>query len=217
MSGKVSGSIAGVDLHKLGIDPREGVSRIGLDIDADLSARGSMVEGFARLGGIRVENGKGGAEVGDVDFRAYVQDGEQCFNLNSPFVDVFFAGTGTLTQFVSDIQDISLQRHLPAIRGGSAVERSPSAYDIEAVFHDSRDLMSFVMPGLYISDSTRLALSISDEGRLEASERGTIPPSFQRLGGKKSQVRRTGAQPYRTGPHLSPPGKPTIPKSLTGW
>ena len=169
MSGKVSGSIAGVDLHKLGIDPREGVSRIGLDIDADLSARGSMVEGFARLGGIRVENGKGGTEVGDVDFRAYVQDGEQCFNLNSPFADVFFAGTGTLTQFVSDIQAISLQRHLPAIRGGSSVERSPSAYDIEAVFHDSRDLMSFVMPGLYISDSTRLALSVSDEGRLEAS------------------------------------------------
>lgn len=168
----VSGNIADIDLHKIGIDPREGRSMVGFSVDASISALAGNMEGHAKLGNIEVENLDGRIGVGDIDFRAYTQNGEQCFGLDSPFAAVSFSGTGSLMEFIDDIQDITLRRHLPAVYAAvDTSELKSTRYRMEAVFHDSRELMTFVMPGLYISDSTRLALSVSGTGTMDASLR----------------------------------------------
>ena len=169
---RVSGNIENIDLHKLGIDTRKGVSRIALDsIDADISAVDDLLDGFAGLGGIRVENGNGTTEVGDIDFLAFTRDGIQHIGLDSPFAAVSFSGGGTVADFVSAVQEVSLRRHLPSVYDTDSSAAGTGAYRLDAVFHDTRKLMSFVMPGLYISDSTSLSLSISDDGILEGSIR----------------------------------------------
>ncbi len=170
---KLTGKAANIDLHKLGIDKREGISRTGFGVDADISTAGTAIEGHASLDNIEVENRNGRTNVGNVEFRAYMQNGEQCFGLDSPFAAVSFSGTGSVEGFIEAIQDITLRRHLSAIypAGEEIHEEQYSKYRLEAQFHDSRELMSFVMPGLYISDSTRLALSVSADGNMDVSLR----------------------------------------------
>lgn len=169
---KVSGEVTDIDLRKLGIDPREGISLTGFSMDADITTLGKAISGHAVLGGIEVENKNGRINVGDIQFRAYTQNGEQCFGLDSPFAAVSFSGTGSIEEFVSDLQDLTLRRHLPAIYPESIEGHAHSSrYRLEAIFHDSRQLMSFVMPGLYISDSTRLALRMLPDGSMDASLR----------------------------------------------
>lgn len=168
-----SGSLKNIDLHKLGIDPREGMSRISMDLDADLNSTGGKLEGHAMLGGVRAENDAGRIEIGDISFLAYDTGGEQNFSLSTPFADLSFSGNGDVGAFLSDLRRVTLDRHLPAL----AAEQADSSrfngdgYRLEAVFHDSRKVLSFAMPGLYIADSTRLALSVSADGIMDASLR----------------------------------------------
>lgn len=167
---RAAGRIDNIDLHKLNIDPREGISRIALDLDADFSLSGKSVDGYARLGGITVENGDGPSEVGDIALNASTRAGRQYLGFVSPFAELSYSGTGTFDSFARDIQNITVRRHLPALYARSDTSALESAdYEIEALFHDTRKLLSFVMPGLYIADSTRLALNISDDGRMDAS------------------------------------------------
>ena len=167
---RAAGTIAGIDLRKLKIDPRDGVSRIGLNINADVSLKGDEVNGYARLNGIQVENGAGRSDIGDIALKAYTHDGRQHFNFNSPFADLSFCGTASVGEFIGDLQDISLHRHLPSLYAAADTSDLKSAdYEIEATFHDTRKLLSFVMPGLYIADSTRFSLAVENDVMLGVS------------------------------------------------
>ena len=68
---------------------------------------------------------------------------------------------------------LTLDRHLPAIspEPADSSRTGRREYRLEAVFHDSREVLSFAMPGLYIADSTRFALSLSADGMMDASLR----------------------------------------------
>ena len=168
-----SGTIGNIDLHKLGIDPREGISRISMDLDADLSTVGGVLEGHAALNGVKVENNGGRMEIGDISFLAFDGNGEQNFSLRAPFADLSFTGGGDIEGFLADMRALTLDRHLPAISPESADSSRTGhrEYRLEAVFHDSREVLSFTMPGLYIADSTRFALSLSVDGMMDASLR----------------------------------------------
>ena len=168
-----SGTIGNLDLHKLGIDPREGISRISMDLDADLSAAGGVLEGHAALNGVKVENNGGSTEIGDISFLAFDGNGEQNFSLRAPFADLSFTGDGDIEGFLADMRALTLDRHLPAIspEPADSSRTGRREYRLEAVFHDSREVLSFAMPGLYIADSTRFALSLSADGMMDASLR----------------------------------------------
>lgn len=166
---RMAGSITNADLIALKIDTRGTRSNAAIDLQGDISVNGWDMRGDVFLNNVRLENDEGEKNVGDIRFKAYRDGGSQCYNISAPFLDLFMSGSGTIPQFLADIQNISTRRDLPALYTGRDEISGSGKYELDMVFHDSRELLSFAMPGLYISDSTRVTISVEDGGRLNGS------------------------------------------------
>lgn len=158
-----------IDLNALAIDTRTSTSRTSFDIRGKVDREGAVLDGLLGIRDIRLENGDGEKSIGDIILKAYTLRGEQCFKFDSPFADLFLSGTGSFTQFIEDIQKVSLRRSLPSLYAERLPDSGNGRYDLEVLFHDSRQLLSFAVPGLYIADSTRASMTISPGGELVGS------------------------------------------------
>ncbi len=184
---RLAGEIGCLDLSALGIDRREGGARLSTDqINGDIRVRGHVIEGEADVRGIAMHNGHGTTDLGNIDFDATASNGEQHFSLVTDFADLNLDGTGTIADFISDIQDVTIHRHLSALSAKSAESDLESAkYRLDLKFHDSRGLLRYLAPGLYIADSTRLAMIVSESGQMN----GRLYSS--RLAYGKNYIRKT--------------------------
>ncbi len=165
----VDGKAEVIDLNALAIDRRSGVSRMSFAVSGKADRTGRNLNGLLGISDIRLENGGGEKSIGDIELKAYTLGGEQCLSFASPFADLFLSGSGDLTQFIEDIQNVSLRRCLPSLYAERHPDRTSGRYDLEVLFHDSRQLLSFAVPGLYIADSTRASMTISSGGELVGS------------------------------------------------
>lgn len=186
-----------IDLHALGIDKREGRSGLALGIAADTRLRDGIVDGTIVLQDISLENKEGVTEMGDVTLRAFPSGDEMKLTLESSFADMSLAGSGQLPDFIEDVLSVSVQRELPALFPGPEEERETGEYVFDATFHDSRELLAFVMPGLYIADSTSIRLSLADGGLLSGDIRSS------RLAYGKNYMRDVGLTLDNSGHRLN--------------
>lgn len=165
------------DLHALGLDPRP-VSKASLSMDADLLA----VKGKELLGNISVqdfvlENNSGRHEVGNITIGSHANDEVNRINMKADFADATYVGSKSLTELFDAVQAVSLQRELPVLyksqkdqkdkRGDD--EDEGGSYELDIRLHDTRDLLSYFLPGMYVADSTSLRLGLDARGNLEAS------------------------------------------------
>ncbi len=168
----VSGSVGNADLFKLGLDRREVRNALSFNFDADLDIEGHAVDGHVRILDSKFSRADGITELGDIELQAYSLGSGQFYSLSSSFVDISAAVTGTLSDFVEDVQNITLRSELPALYPSREPGDSLNfRYNMEIQFHDSRNFMSYFMPGLYVSERTRVAVSADDNGILNASLR----------------------------------------------
>ncbi len=165
----VDGKAELIDLNALAIDRRTSTSRISFDTRGKMDRRGSALDGLLGIRDIRLENGSGEKNIGDIELKAYMLGGEQCLSLDSSFANLFLSGSGSLTQFFEDLQTVSLRRSLPSLYAERHPDPGHGHYDLEVLLHDSRQLLSFAAPGLYIADSTRASMTISPDGGLVGS------------------------------------------------
>ena len=170
---KMYANVGHADLGALNIDKR-GVSRVRFRASADVArTAGKSLIGTASVGGIELENDEGVKDIGDISLTAITRDEVFRIKLKSDFLDGLYVATGTPTEFIDDIQTITTRRDLPVLYSSRAFEDAPKwegrRYDVSLNFHDSRKLLSFLSPGLYVADSTRMSLKITEKGRLKAS------------------------------------------------
>lgn len=161
----LSGNVAYADLQALGFD-RRGKSLVSGGITAS-SDNGRTI---LTVEDLSVENDIARKQLGDITLEAGSLRGENSLNLRSAFADATYIGDKDIPSLLSDLADLTVRRELPAL---FKEKRSPLVSSPQCEFavdlHDSRDLLSFLMPGLYIADSTKLRLSTDRDGRLEAS------------------------------------------------
>lgn len=164
---KFYANIGHADLHALNLD-RKRVSRLRLQTGANFMRTGTGdLLGKVEIGGLVLENEDGVHDIGNAELTSIVKDGIFRIKFTSGFLDAMYSGTGSPTEFVSDIRDITLRRDLPLLGGGPSGEWDGRRYDIGLNFHDTRGLLSFLAPGMYIADSTSLKLNISSGGQLD--------------------------------------------------
>ena len=163
---KVDGEAESIDLNALAIDRRWNTSKTAFEIRGDVDRNGTFLDGFLDIRNIRLENGDGEKNVGDMEMKAYITGDEQCLSLNSPFADFFLSGSGSFEQFIEDIQNASTRKALPSLYADSGPEEISGRYDFDLLLHDSRAMLSYAVPGLYIADSTRASMSLSARGEL---------------------------------------------------
>ena len=87
--------------------------------------------------------------------------------LDSDVITGQFSGSGTPVDFVSDVQNIALRSKIPALFGESGKEWTGKNYDLDLRIHDSQDLLSFFVPGLYIADNSDACIRITEDGLLK--------------------------------------------------
>ena len=158
---RLTGNITHLDLSAFGIQDAP-VSSISTRIRANLVQKNGRFDGRASLQGLALTNGKGAREIGDIRLTAEAEGDEQRLRLEAPFLEASFRGDAPVGDFARDIQNITLRRDLSALYLDGQPAGDSGNYDVEAVFHDTRDLLSLFVPGLYLADGTELKLSVRD-------------------------------------------------------
>lgn len=162
--------IAKADLQAMNLDPR-GTSNVSGHLDADIIMRaGENPVGKVVVSDIVLENDHGAKNIGNIVVDSRKSGGMDSVNISSSFLDFEYEGDGDgdYAEIIRNLQTVTTRRELPALYHASDIDRGTADhyYRMDISFHDSRDLLSFMVPGLYVADSTHLSL-ISDHGSLE--------------------------------------------------
>lgn len=165
-------SIGYADLHAMNIDKRE-VSKVSLNsLRADLTSRGKGdLDGNITARGLVFESIAGLHDIGDIAMRATNNNRRYSIRLNSEFADADYDGSVSIVNLVDELKRISIGRELYALLDGKEVSGHGEQGALDVRFHDSRDLLAFIKPGMYIADSTRVRISADRSGILGGSIR----------------------------------------------
>ncbi len=157
-------NVGHADLQAMNIDKR-GISRIQLQTNANFArtAQGDLL-GKIDIGGLKLVNDFGKYDIGDINLTSHTNDNKWKVRLNSSFADGSYIGTASMGRFISDIKDITLRKEIPALFTDEGKKWAGNSYELYFRCHNSMDIMSFVIPGIYIADSTALNLNITPEG-----------------------------------------------------
>ena len=159
------------DLNALNLDKR-GASKVSLAMDANYRRipEGDLI-GTAEINGIYLENDKGAYDIGDVAISSHNSNNLYRINLDSDFADASYIANRSILKFPDALMNISALKALPVLFQGrdSIPDWDGAQYRIDVDFHDCFDLLSFVMPGLYIADGTTIDLNIDKEGLMDVA------------------------------------------------
>lgn len=156
------------DLNALHLDKR-GTSKASLSVNANFmrAVKGDLI-GDINVRGIRLENDEGMHNIGNVSISSHTSDNINRINLTSSFAEGTYVGTKPVIDVADAVLETTLRRNLPSL-AGTAREWKGDNYRVNFRFADSRDLLSFVMPGLYIAEGTSFKSTINSEGKASAS------------------------------------------------
>ena len=161
---KFYANIGHADLHAMNIDKR-GVSKVNLMASADFTKAGNgNISGKVDIGGLTLENKSGREDIGDISLNSYSSNDLYIIRLDSGFANGSYSGSAPISTFVSDLKDALLKKELPAMFADSSYIWKGNDYELNFRCSNSMDLLSFIMPGLYIDEGTTLAASLDKDG-----------------------------------------------------
>lgn len=166
---KLDAIVHNADLYALDIDRRELGTQMGFKLDAYFSIIDKFFSGEASVSELCIRDLSGEKHIEDSYLEASYENSEQVFHIQSPIVDAQLCGTGSFEEFINDLQSVSIKREFPVLYTDSQKPFSNNRYEVEAYCRDSRTLLSYLYPGLYIADSTLVKLQLNERGRLNAS------------------------------------------------
>lgn len=153
------------DLHALKLDSRQISKASGASIRADYRRiRRGELDGSLELKGLKLEGKNTNFKLGDVILTSHSATKDYSLKLSSDFAHGEFRGTRPIAKIWNDLKHITIERELPSLLLSSG--SSGNEYSLNLNMHDSRDLLSFVMPGLYIADSTFVRLKVKSDNSL---------------------------------------------------
>ena len=166
-------NIGYADLQAMNLDKRGGSSKLSMTLASNfMKMEKGDILGDIDIRDLTVENDAGRRYIGDISIGSHSNNDINRIQLESDFLDAGYVGSGNIAGIIDDIQTITTRRELPALypRDSKDNGKVGRSYDLDVDFHDTRDLLSFLQPGLYIADSTRLEVGIDRNGEL----RGTL-------------------------------------------
>ena len=162
-------NIGHADLNAINIDKR-GISRINLRASADFTRTNTGdMRGKIDIGDVVLQNSMGKYEVGNISLNSYNNGSRFIMRLDSKFADGRYSGSAPVTTFIKDLKNITLKREIPSLFVDSTFVWNGNSYGLDFRFHNSMNLLSFVMPGLYIDEGTQLKASVDKGGILSAT------------------------------------------------
>ena len=162
-------NVGHADLHALNIDKRE-KSRVSFRTQADFMriAKGDLL-GDVTIDDIVLEDEEGVHNIGKVSVQSHSNDKVSRMKLTSGFAEGSFVGTESFGSFIKDLQKATVKKELPALMPGGAKqgEYDGGKYELDFIFHDSTDLLSFLSEGTYVEKGSKIDLTLSEKGILK--------------------------------------------------
>ena len=168
----VNADIAKADLPALGLDTHGEMMLAALGVNADLQSTGKdSFSSNARLSGIKLTDKNGEHSIPAIDAQ-YINTGTgNNISLTSDMLRGEFTSEGKLGDLLAALQDASSRRELPALYKGSDDMHEPvsTPFDAKFEFYDTRDVLAYLMPGLYLADGSTFDISMTEDGVLAGS------------------------------------------------
>ena len=157
------------DLNAMNIDKR-GISQIQCQTKADFTrTKAGDIFGKIDIADVIARNDLGEHKIGNINLTSHSSGNDFRARLNSKFADGVYNGSAAMTQFIKDLQNITIRKEMSALYKDPSYEWSGNNYDVSFKFHNSMNLLDFALPGLYIADSTSFNAKISKDGILEST------------------------------------------------
>ena len=157
------------DLNALNIDKR-GPSKISLEADANfIRTPNRDILGEVNLRDVTLENAAGRHEIGDITASAHANDNIHRMRLVSTFAEGTYIGEKSLVAMIDDLKELVVRKELPALLTGEGKPWDGTPYAVRFTFHDTHDLLEFILPGLYIEKNTDIRLQVDRDGLVEGS------------------------------------------------
>ena len=168
------------DLNALNIDKR-GPSVVSFQADANIiRTRDKDLLGEVNLRDVMLENAAGRHNIGDITASAHANDDIHRMRFDSGFAQGSFVGDKSVVSLVSDLKDLIVQKELPSLLDKSGKPWDGTPYEVNFKFFDTRELLAFVLPGLYIEKNTALQLKVDGDGIVN----GNVTSGRLAIGGK---------------------------------
>lgn len=162
----LSASISNADLKAMGLFREEVRAESSADIRVSFSGAGEFLNGNVEVSGITLTRNDGVHELGKIDMDMRSSKDNFKIDLKSVFADITYRGSKNPAHLWNDICNETLRRDIPALINKPCVDCRSGDYDIRIDFHDTRDLFSALIPGLYIADGTNAKLDLSPRNGL---------------------------------------------------
>lgn len=157
------------DLKALNLDTRGNTSKASCQVSANfIKVKRGDVLGDINVRNLYLENDEGPHDIGDISIGSHANNEVNRIQLSSSFADGGYVGTKAIGSLLTDIQALTTKRHLPALYSDPSAREKAGRYDLSLNLHDTRDILSFALPGAYIADSTSIAMTMDGDGALKA-------------------------------------------------
>ena len=157
------------DLNAIGIDKR-GKSKVSLEANANfMYANKEDILGDIIISDFILENSEGRRNVGDISIQSHANDNINRVRFNSSFADGSYVSTKPVTAIAKDLRKLIVDRELPSIVKNPDPTWDGTPYEIAFKMHDSRNLLSFMVPGLYIANNTNLRFNVDEAGKIDGN------------------------------------------------
>ena len=162
--------VGDADLNKINIDKR-GRSKTAFQLIGKFTRKPSSgIFGDIAIKGLRLENNAGTYDIGDITLKSTNRSNPLYrIDLKSSFAEGSFTGTAPVGEFVKDLLGVSLKRELPALFPDPSYGGNNNRYSLYLNFGDTRDILAWALPGMYIAEGTRLEGTLNDNGRLNVN------------------------------------------------
>lgn len=156
------------NLEALNLDKRGKSIVDGLSLEALIERKEAHALGHISTTGLQVENESGRYAIPDIKLTIDQSDTLHQVSVASGMLDARFTGSRSITDFIRDVKTLFLNDELPALTEEPASAFSGASYAASVQIKNTRNLLAFLVPGLYIENGTRLDLDVSPEGILTA-------------------------------------------------
>ena len=162
-------NIGYADLNALHLDKR-GVSKVSLQADANfIRTRDRDLLGEVNLRDVVLENANGRHAIGNVTASAHANDDIHRMRFDSDFAQGTFVGDKSLASMVSDLKDLVVRKEFPSLLEKDGAPWDGTPYELNFKFFDTRELLGYILPGLYIEKNTALQLKVDENGSVDGN------------------------------------------------
>lgn len=157
------------DLVAIHLQDRE-VAGVSLKVNSDIRrADAENLDGELTVSGIKLVSQDGTHSIGDMHIQTNQKDSLHRITLTSDVLAAEFQGTRPILRFVNDIKSVFMAEELPALRGEAVGIWDGARYQLDAQVLKAQNLISFLVPGLYIENKTAANVQVNPDGLLQAT------------------------------------------------